>query len=148
MKGGDENMKTIKLKDLYPYLHEDAEVEIPDDVYEVLEEYRKKDVTHRSKTRYHKAYYSLDRGDGIELSAILKEKTPCEILQEKELEQQLFDAVMSLSGRQARRIYAYFYLDMPLKLIADIEDVSVPAVSQSILQGLKNLKKIVPAFIN
>jgi len=58
------------------------------------------------------------------------------------LQEILLEAVLSLPAVQARRTYEYYYLDMPLKSIAEIEGVSVADISQCILLGLKKLRKI------
>lgn len=137
-------MKVINLKDLYDYLSSDQEIEISDDIYELLEMFRKSEEAYNCKVRYHNAYYSLDRDDGIENDAIKKVLTPDEILLEQETQKILIDAIFALPEKQAMRIYAYYYLDMSLQEIAEAEAVDRSSVSKSILRGLKNLKKMIP----
>lgn len=67
--------------------------------------------------------------------------TPEQILEEKQLNEQVFTAVMALPKSQAKRIYAHFYLVMSVTEIAIAEGVSKSRVSESIRYGLKNLSK-------
>ena len=64
-------MKKINLKDYYSHITVDTYIDIPDEVFNIFEEYRKAEQAYQSRIRYHKAYYSLDRGDGIEHTALL-----------------------------------------------------------------------------
>ena len=49
---------------------------------------------------------------------------------------------MELPGKQAKRIYARFYLDMSVKEIAQVEGVDPRRVRDSIHLGLKKLEKV------
>ena len=55
---------------------------------------------------------------------------------------QIYTAVMELPGKQAKRIYARFYLDMSVKEIAQAEGVDPRRVRDSIHFGLKKLEKV------
>ena len=67
------------------------------------------------------AHYSLNREDGIENDAINRPLTPEEILEQKQLREEVYAALMKLPAIQARRIYARFYLGMTVAEIARIE---------------------------
>ena len=67
--------------------------------------------------------------------------TPEEILEDKQLRDQLYAAVMELPDKQAKWIYAGFYLGMTVKEIAQAEDVDLSWVYKSIRRGLKHLAK-------
>lgn len=67
--------------------------------------------------------------------------TPEEILEDKQLRDQLYAAVMELPDKQAKWIYARFYLGMTVKEIAQAEDVDLSWVYKSIKRGLKCLGK-------
>ena len=101
---------------------------------------RLEEAYNRKKYRY-KAHYSLDRNDGIECDALLMQLTPEQILEERQLKEQVFTAVMALPKSQAKRIYAHFYLGMSITEIAIAEGVSKSRISESISYGLKNLSK-------
>lgn len=76
-------MKTINLKDYYDHISTDTFIDIPDEVFNIFEEHRKAEQAYQSHIRYHKAYYSLDRGDGIEHSALFVSLSPDEIYERK-----------------------------------------------------------------
>ena len=73
----------------------------------------------RRMYRY-KAYYSLDCDNGIENAILMKPQTPEMLLEEKQLREQLYAAVMALPEKQAKRIYApRYYLGMRVSEIAE-----------------------------
>ena len=112
-------------------------------MYEVIESFRKAEEANKAKVRYHNAYYSLDRDDGIEIEVLQTVKSPAEILLQKEIKHELISIVFTLPEKQAMRIYAYYFLDMSLQEIADVESVDKSAICKSILIGIKNLKNII-----
>ena len=65
-----------------------------------------------------------------------------EVMEDKQLRDQLYAAVMTLPDKQAKRIYARFYLGMTPIEIAKAEKVDVSRVRDSIRRGLKNLSKL------
>ena len=67
--------------------------------------------------------------------------TPEEILEDKQLRDQLYAAVMELPDKQAKWIYARFYLGMTVKEIAQAEAVDLSWVYKIIKRGLKCLGK-------
>ena len=63
-------MTIINLKDFYPFYTSDCFMEIPDEVAAAMAEFDRKEAAYRLRTYRHKAYYSLDRNDGIEHEAL------------------------------------------------------------------------------
>ena len=59
-------MAIINLRDYYPFYTSDYFMEVPEDVVEMFKEFDRKEAAYRLRTYRHKAYYSLDRNDGIE----------------------------------------------------------------------------------
>ena len=59
-------MKVINLRDTYPHYTQDCFVEVTDEVANLFSEFDHKEAAYRLRTYRHKAYYSLDRNDGIE----------------------------------------------------------------------------------
>ena len=59
-------MKKINLRDYYPYYTQDMIVEVPDEVALLLREYMLLEEAYRIRTYRYKAFYSLDRDEGIE----------------------------------------------------------------------------------
>ena len=85
--------------------------------------------------------YSLDCDNGIEKAVVQHPLTPEEILEDKQLRDQLYAAVMELPDKQAKWIYARFYLGMTIKEIAKVEGVDLSWIYKSIKRGLKRLRK-------
>lgn len=134
-------MKKINLKDYYDHITTDTYIDIPDEVFNIFEEYRKAEQAYQSRIRYHKAYYSLDRGDGIEHSALFVSLSPNEIYERKLTNEQLHAAIATLPDKQAKRIYAHYFLGMSITTIAKAEGVNKSQVSRSINRGLTHLEK-------
>lgn len=134
-------MKKINLKDYYSQITTDTYIEIPDEVFNIFEEYRKAEQAYQSRIRYHKAYYSLDRGDGIEHSALFVSLSPDEIYERKLTSEQLHAAIATLPDKQAKRIYAHFFMNMSKAAIAKVEGVNKSQVTRSINRGLAQIEK-------
>ncbi|MGC4019229.1 MAG: sigma-70 family RNA polymerase sigma factor [Muricomes sp.] len=139
-------MKTINLKDYYDHIGIDTYIDVPDEVFNIFEEYRKTEQAYQSRIRYHKAYYSLDRGDGIEHSALFVSLSPDEIYERKLTSEQLHAAIASLPDKQAKRIYAHFFMNMSKAAIAKAEGVNKSQVTRSINRGLAQIEKFLKNF--
>ena len=63
------------------------------------------------------------------------------LLEEKQFQEQVYAAVMKLPEKQAKRIYARYYLGMTVNEIAEVEGVAPSRVRDSIRRGLKQLVK-------
>ena len=63
------------------------------------------------------------------------------LLEEKQFQEQVYAAVMKLPEKQAKRIYARYYLGMTVNEIAEVEGVDPSRVRDSIRRGLKQLAK-------
>ena len=77
-------MKKINLKDYYPYYIQDTVVEVPDEVADLLREYKLAEASYILRTYRHKAYFSLDYDASVERDAPVIVLTPVEILEQKE----------------------------------------------------------------
>ena len=60
-------MAIINLRDYYPFYTSDYFMEVPEDVVEMFKEFDRKEAAYRLRTYRHKAYYSLDRNDGMSM---------------------------------------------------------------------------------
>lgn len=137
-------MKTINLRDLYPDVYKtDTFVEVTEEVLDVIQTAQRLEAAYERRMYRHKAHYSLDCGNGIEKAAVFRTATPEDILEEKQQER-LYAAVTALPEKQAKRIYAHFYLGMTPVEIAHAEGVDPSCVRRSIRNGLKRLTKKVP----
>ena len=79
--------------------------------------------------------------NGIENAVLLKPQTPEMLLEEKQFQEQVYATVMKLPEKQAKRIYARYYLGMTVNEIAEVEGVDPSRVRDSIRCGLKQLGK-------
>ena len=134
-------MIRINLRDYYLFYKSDFFIEVTDEVVELLRQFSRKDHADFQRRRVYKAYYSLVANDGIEREVVLLVLSPEEIYERKMSKQELYAAINSLPEKQAKRIYAHFFLDMSKAKIARIEGVSKSAVTHSIEQGLKSIEK-------
>ena len=135
-------MKRINLKDIYPYYTEDCFITVEDAVADTFDECRKQEQSCERKVFRHRAYYSLDRNDGIENSMLRKSDSQYEAYERKQFNKHLYLAILRLPEKQAKRIYAYFFLGMNLSEIARSEGIYChKSIKGSIEAGLAALKK-------
>ena len=106
------NMAIINLRDYYPFYTSDCFMEVSEEVAEMFKEFDRKEAAYRLRTYRHKAYYSLDRDDGLEHEAVFVALSPHELYERKVTMQELHAAIASLPDKQAKRIYAHFILGM------------------------------------
>ena len=99
----------------------DVFVDVAEEVLAAIRGQEQDDAAYERRKFRHKAHYSLNRGDGIENNALNRPLTPEEILEQKQLREEVYAALMQLTAIQARRIYARFYLGMTVAEIARIE---------------------------
>lgn len=139
-------MQKINLRDFYPDVYKnDVFVDVAEEVLAAIQGPQQADAAYERRKYRHKAHYSLNRGDGIENDALSRPLTPEEVLEQKQLREELYAALMQLPAIQARRIYARFYLDMTVTEIAQVEGVDRRRVWDSIRRGLKKLAKLLAA---
>ena len=135
-------MKKINMKKYYPLFHEqDMWIEVPDAVECVLDELYRAEASHYSRIRYYKAYYSLDREDGIENASLFLFPSAEEQLIKRLDRNLLYAAILKLPEKQAHRLYAHYFLGLGINQIAKQEGVDRTTVSHSIKRALENLKK-------
>ena len=116
-------MAIINLRDYYPFYTSDCFMEVSEEVAEMFKEFDRKEAAYRLRTYRHKAYYSLDRDDGLEHEALFVALSPHELYERKVTMQELHAAIGSLPNKQAKRIYAHFILGMTKQDIARAEGV-------------------------
>lgn len=140
-------MKKINLRAYYPFYTYDCFVDVPDEVVELFNEFERREAAYRPRTYRNKAYYSLDREDGIEHEALFVTLSPWEIYERKVTAQELETALVSLPEKQADRIYAHFILGASKSEIARVEGVSEKVVRTSIKRGLCSMEKGLKKFL-
>jgi RNA polymerase sigma-70 factor (ECF subfamily) len=139
-RNGGFPMKTINLRDYYPFYTSDCFIDVPDEVAAMLRGFELQEAAYRLRTYRHRAYYSLDRDDGIEHDILFVSLSPCEIYERKVTMEQLHAAIASLPDKQAKRIYAHYFLGMGKSAIAKTEGISKAAVGASIERGLRHME--------
>ena len=139
-------MQKINLRDLYPDVYKtDAFVDVAEEVLAAIQSQKQADAAYERRKFRHKAHYSLDREDGIENDTLARPLTPEEVMEQKQLREEVYAALMQLPAIQARRIYARFYLGMTVAEIAKVEGVDRRRVWASIRRGLKKLAYLLDA---
>ena len=134
-------MAEINLRDLYPWYTNDEFIEIPDEAAAAISEDIRRENAYKRKVRRYKANNTLDWESEIEIGADDKNKPPLNILIENHDKQLLYSAIAKLPSKQAKRLYAYFFLDMNTVEIANAEGVTQQSVSDSLKGAARNLKK-------
>lgn len=135
-------MKVINLRDLYPDVYKtDTYVEVTEEVLDTIQAAQRLEAAYERRMYRHKAYYSLDYGNGIEKAITGHVLTPENIFEAKQQQEQLYAAVMALPEKQAKRLYAHFYLGMTPVEIAHADGVDPGSVRRSIRNGIKRLAK-------
>ena len=124
-------MKEINLRDYYPFYTQDVIVEVPDEVADLLRELKLAD-----------AAFSLDYDVNVERDALVVVLTPADILEQKEENDRLYQAIASLPEKQRNRITSHFLLGMSISEIAKSEGSGASSVHEGIQRGLRRLKKI------
>ena len=135
-------MKKINLRELYPDVYTtDFFVDVTEEVMETIRAAERAEAAYDRRMYRYKAHYSLDCDNGIENAILMKPQTPEMLLEEKQFQEQVYAAVMKLPEKQAKRIYARYYLGMTVNEIAEVEGVDPSRVRDSIRRGLKQLGK-------
>ena len=143
-------VQTINLRDYYYELYtKDTFIEVSDEVAAALLRMKRDENNWKKRMYYHKAYYSLDAGDGIENDAIdFLEASTEDILVASENEEyaklqmeRLYEAISHLSPTQARRLYAKRIMGRKVSDIAKEEGVCEVSVYDSINNAVLHLKE-------
>jgi len=139
-------MAKINLRNYYPFYSTDIFIDIPENVAVALLEAERQEEAYRRRMYRHNAQYSLDRGDGIEYDVLFLSLSPYEIFERKITYQQLHTAIAALPDKQAKRIYAHFFMGMSKSAIAKAEGVSEAAVRDAIDRGLRSIEKYLKKY--
>jgi RNA polymerase sigma-70 factor (ECF subfamily) len=129
----------INLRDYYPFYTHDHFIEVEDIIAATLKASELLYKSQQKRIKRNKAYYSLDRNSGIERDIVVVVLTPSEIYERKLTNQELYAVMNNLSEKQARRIYAHYFLGMSKYAIAKAEDVDESSIRKSIEMGLKRM---------
>ena len=134
-------MKKINLREYYPLYTQDTIVEVPDEVADLLREYKLAEAAYFLRTYRHKAYFSLDYDVNVERDVLNAQPSILEVLEQRYMTELLYKGLASLSEKQRQRIYAHYFLGMSKTESARAERSSVNSVKDSIRRGLRSLEK-------
>ena len=134
-------MSKINLREYYPdFYTTDFIIDVPYELAEQLLQWERDEGAYERRRYRYKAHFSLDRGDGIEHDILFVSLSPCEIYERKVTYEQLHAAISELPDKQARRIYAHYFLGMSKAAIARAEGVAPSTVKSSIAHALRNME--------
>lgn len=136
-------MKKINLRDYYPSIYtSDSFIDVSDEVAAILQGFDRHETAYRMRTYRHRAYYSLDRDDGVQHDILFVDLPPDELYERKVAMEQLHSALASLPDKQVKRIYAHYFLGMSKTAIARSEGVNRSQITRSISKALKQIKAL------
>jgi RNA polymerase sigma-70 factor (ECF subfamily) len=121
-------------------------IEVSDELAQLLEHFERKEANYQRKKYRYKAHYSLERGDGIEHDVLFVSLSLEEIYERKLTSEQLHAAIASLPDKQAKRVFAHYFMGMSKTAIAKAEGVNKSQVLRSIEKGLKNIEAFLKKF--
>ena len=137
----------INLREFYPGFYiGDYFVDVPDEVAEMLIQLRRNERSQRRRIYRNKANYSLDRYETAEYEALLPVPSAEEIFERQMDMELLLTAMQTLSDKQRRRLYEYFFMDMNYSQIARKEGTDPSTVRKAILSALRALSKKLGEF--
>lgn len=139
-------MKEINLRDYYPHYTTDKYVEVPDEVFAILEDFKRHEESYQRSLRRYKAFYSLDADNGIEKDILFEQPSPFELLEQQRMIALLHQGLATLPEKQRQRIYAHYFLGMSKTAIARQEGCDPSSVRDSIKRGLVRLEKFFEDF--
>ena len=91
-------MKKINLRELYPNVYTtDFFVAVTEEVMETIRAAERAEAAYERKTYRYKAQYSLDCENGIENAVLLKPQMPEMLLEEKQLQEQVYACLLYTS---------------------------------------------------
>jgi len=142
-------MALINIRSLYPFYNSDYFIEIPDDVLKVIRDCSRAEKAYQRKLRYHNVKtetLDAENANNVIMRIMDKPLTPYEVYAHKQMTSLLHAAITKLPNKQAKRIYAHFFLDMTFTEIANAEGVDEKVVRVAIQRGLQKLQKYLISF--
>ena len=136
-------MQKINLRELYPDVYKtDVFVNVAEEDVAAIRGQEQGDAAYDRRKYRHKAHYSMNREDGSENDALNRPLTPEDVLEQKQLQEEVYAALMKLPAIQARRIYTLLYLGMTVAESAQSVGTERRRVWASIRRGLKKLARL------
>lgn len=125
---------------VFNFNNKEEKVNVSKEVYDVFNRSELMDIKQMNERDRH--YDNNEITDEyIYRNSVFKNETVEDIVENKILKEELKEAIECLSEKQRRRIKMYFFEDLKLKRIAEIEGCSIKNVYKSIEQAIQILKK-------
>lgn len=139
--GYDEYKKiyTVEFVDNKRVIHK---VEISEEIYEAFDRFELEDVSQIHKYQRHIEHSEVYE-ETINTKALNKSLGVDEIVELKLLLDGIKEEISKLSDTQKRRIRMYYFDELTLDQIAEIEGTTHQAISKSIIKGIEEIKKII-----
>ena len=127
----------VSFKDGINIFHE---IEVSEKIYEAFDKFELEDISQMHKYERHIEHSEIYENT-LNSRAVDKPVSLEQEVENKMMVDELKDAINLLSEVQKRRLKMYYFEDMTLKQIADIEGCSPKNVFKSIEQAKENIKK-------
>ena len=88
----------------------------------------------------------MDIYEIVEHEAVLQTPSAEEIFERLAEQEQLYDALTVLTGKQRSRVYEHFFLNMSYTQIAEKEGLDVSTVRKSVQRALRKLQNKMNLF--
>ncbi|WFB59606.1 hypothetical protein [Paenibacillus sp. BR1-192] len=132
----------VNLREIYPFYQTDVWVEVEEEMARELRQFELDENAYILKRYRNRAYFSLNREDGIEQEALYNTASPEELLLYKASREELYKALCQLPDKWVQRIYALYMLGMSKVAIARSEQIDESTVRKSIERGLHRLARL------
>lgn len=144
-KDNPYTLESIVEKKIYRVLFnnqngEKYEIDISEEVYNVLNKFELDDLKELNEFDRHTEHLEQSEESLYKLSLLKQQNIDDYIIRESTYEE-LNGAINKLPEIQKRRIKMYYFQEMTLKEIGNLEHCSKVAVKHSIDDGISNLKK-------
>lgn len=133
----ENNTYKVSFKDGINIFHE---IEVSEKIYEAFDKFELDDISQMHKYERHIEHSEIYENT-LNSRAVDKPVNLEQEVENKIMVDELKNAINLLSEVQKRRLKMYYFEDMTLKQIADIEGCSPKNVFKSIEQAKENIKK-------
>jgi len=134
----DKKVYIVEFRDNKKETHK---VEVSREVYDAFDRFELDDISDIHKYRKHIEHSEIYE-QTLHKKAVNISKSVEDIVEENIINDNLKKAIECLSDTQKRRVKMYYFEDMTLKQIAEIEHCSIMSVKESIDTSIMKLKKI------
>lgn len=144
-KDNPYTLECIEEKNSYKVSFKDVrgkyqKVEVNENVFKAFDSFELDDLSELNEYDNHIEHSEIYENN-LNQRAVDKPLNVDEIVETMIINEELKKAIDSLSDTQKRRIRMYYFEDLTLREISEIEKCSIKNVHKSIEQGLENLRK-------